>query len=96
MDAVGQPGWPVIRPREQQGGSPLVASQRLAGRADYGAMPHPFLAPPAADIAAWQKYNKSLDPTVLRDTRVATSPVGAATRAPLRPAGQLQRYVDIA
>jgi len=94
MDKVGQPGWPVIRPHKEQELMPNTGKVSDCRRADYGALLYPFLAPPSADNVATFKYNKSLDPTVLRGTRVATLPVVAATRAPLRPAGQLPRYAE--
>lgn len=38
-------------------------------------------------------HNKSLHPTIRPGTRVALGSVGAATRAPCRFAGELNRYI---
>ena len=46
----------------------------------------------AVDNIADPKYNKSLHPTGLRGTRFAFFAIGMANRAPLRPAGELNRY----
>ena len=64
-----------------------------AGRADYGVSLQRSFTPPAADFAALPNYNKSLHPTIRPGTRVACRPVGEATRAPCRLAGELNRYV---
>ena len=90
--SVGQPGWPVIRPHKKQECLQVVAQDIGAGRADYGVSLHWSFTPPSADIAALRKYNKSLHPTGLRGTWFARCTVGKANPAPLRPAGELNRY----
>ena len=91
--SVGQPGWPVIRPHKKQECLQVVAQDIGAGRADYGVSLHWSFTPPSADIAALRKYNKSLHPTGLRGTWFARCTVGKANPAPLRPAGELNRYI---
>ena len=92
MDKVGQPGCPVIRPRERQDRFSVFPGWSVAGGRIMG-LPFTGLSPHRRLISLhWQKYNKSLHPMGLRVTIFAPQRLGKANIAPLRPTGELNRY----
>ena len=93
MDKVGQPGWPVIRPREQQDRFSVFPGWSVAGGRIMG-LPFTGLAPHRRLISLlWQKYNKSLHPIRPLVPAFACCSFGAANAGPMVRTGELNRYV---
>ena len=92
MDKVGQPGCPVIRPREQQDRLSVFAGCAVAGGRIMGLRPT-GLSPPRRLISLhWQKYNKSLHPIRPCVPAFARCSCGAANAGPPVRTGELNRY----
>jgi len=93
MDKVGQPGWPVIRPREQQDRFAVNARWSVAGGRIMG-LPFTGLSPHRRLISLhWQKYNKSLHPIRPLVPAFACCSFGAANAGPMVRTGELNRYI---
>ena len=93
MDKVGQPGWPVIRPREQQDRLSVFGGWSVAGGRIMGQCLPPSSPPRRLISLHWQKYNKSLHPIWPLGPAFASCSRGAANAGPMVQTGELNRYV---